>query len=66
MRRYDLGMESVPLTGEIVSSYDALLISTAHAAVDYELIARHALLVVDTRNALARHAELVGDRWVKA
>ncbi len=45
---------SVPLTPRQVSSADAVLIVTDHDAVDYALIARHAKLVVDTRNAMAR------------
>ena len=66
MRRYDLGMASVPLSEATVASYDAVLISTAHAAVDYELIALHARLAVDTRNALAPFAGVLGERLVKA
>jgi len=66
VRRHDLGMASVPLTDEAVASYDAVLISTAHAAVDYGLIARAAALVVDTRNAMAPFTEALGARLVKA
>lgn len=33
--------------------YDAAVISTAHSSVDYHALARHARLVVDTRNAMA-------------
>ena len=51
MRRYDLGLASVPLTPETLAAYDAVLIVTDHSAYDYESIARHARLVVDTRNA---------------
>jgi UDP-N-acetyl-D-glucosamine dehydrogenase len=42
-------MESRPLTPESLASYDAAVLVTDHAAVDYELVARHARLVVDTR-----------------
>jgi UDP-N-acetyl-D-glucosamine dehydrogenase len=66
VRRHDLGMSSVPIGAETVAAYDAVLISTAHAAVEYELIARHALLVVDTRNAMAPYAGMLGARLVKA
>jgi UDP-N-acetyl-D-glucosamine dehydrogenase len=54
MRRHDLQMTSVPLTATTIASYDCLLISTNHKAVDYKLIAQHAKLVVDTRNAMAQ------------
>ncbi len=51
MRQYDLGLKSVALTEESLSSYDAVLITTNHSSYDYEFIATHARLVVDTRNA---------------
>ena len=34
-----------------MSTMDAVLIVTDHAAVDYEMVVRHAPLVVDTRYA---------------
>ncbi len=52
MRKYDLKMTSVPLTPESLAGYDAVLISTNHKAYDWAFIARHAKLVVDTRNAM--------------
>jgi UDP-N-acetyl-D-glucosamine dehydrogenase len=48
------GRLSAELSGEVLAGYDAVLISTDHDAVDYELLARSAKLVVDTRNAMAR------------
>jgi len=45
---------SEPLTRELLESHDAAIILTDHDAFDYELIARHASLVLDTRNAMAR------------
>ena len=48
------GRVSAPLTPEVVSGYDAVLIATDHDNVDYALIAEHGQIVVDTRNALAR------------
>jgi UDP-N-acetyl-D-glucosamine dehydrogenase len=57
-RRYKFDMQSVPLTAENLASYDALLIVTDHTCVDYAFILKHALLVVDTRNAFAsRHLQ---------
>jgi UDP-N-acetyl-D-glucosamine dehydrogenase len=52
MRRYDLRMESVPLTPEAVRGYDAVLIATHHAAYDWQMVADNAKLIVDTRNAM--------------
>ncbi len=48
-RHYDLNMTSVPL--DKIGDYDCVLIATDHSDYDYELIAREALLLVDTRNA---------------
>jgi UDP-N-acetyl-D-glucosamine dehydrogenase len=50
-RDYDLSMESVELTPENLSSFDAVLISTNHSAYDWPMIAGHARLIVDTRGA---------------
>ena len=52
MRRYDLQMSSVPLTPEALASYDCVLVATHHSAYDWQMIADHAKLIVDTRNAL--------------
>jgi UDP-N-acetyl-D-glucosamine dehydrogenase len=54
MREYDIDLSSVPLTAATVEAQDCVLIVTDHTAVDYDLIGRHAGLVVDTRNAMAR------------
>jgi UDP-N-acetyl-D-glucosamine dehydrogenase len=50
-RRYDFGLESIPLTAESLAAADAVIIVTDHTEVDYEAVVRHAGLVVDTRNA---------------
>ena len=49
-------MASVALSREVIESQDAVIVVTDHADVDYALIARHAKLVIDTRNALAQVA----------
>jgi UDP-N-acetyl-D-glucosamine dehydrogenase len=54
MRRYDLQMQSVPLGPEMLAGYDAVLVATHHAAYDWQMIADHARLVIDSRGAL-RH-----------
>ncbi|MDH3199090.1 MAG: nucleotide sugar dehydrogenase, partial [Candidatus Krumholzibacteria bacterium] len=50
------GMEftSVPLTPEALAGADCVVVVTDHSAVDYDLVARHAPLVVDTRHVLRR------------
>ncbi|MCD6052279.1 MAG: wbpA 1, partial [Verrucomicrobia bacterium] len=47
------GNKSVNLNPQSIASYDLVLLSTSHQAVDYGLIAEHAKLLVDTRNAFA-------------
>jgi UDP-N-acetyl-D-glucosamine dehydrogenase len=50
------GRESVALTPAAVAAYDLVLLATHHRAVDYPMIAEHAPLIVDTRNAFAEVA----------
>ncbi|GIW73860.1 MAG: hypothetical protein KatS3mg103_0382 [Phycisphaerales bacterium] len=66
VRKHDLQMHSVDLTPENLAGYDAVVVVTHHQAFDYAAVARHARLVVDTRNALAPYAAQMGDRLVKA
>ncbi|MCA9246003.1 MAG: nucleotide sugar dehydrogenase, partial [Planctomycetales bacterium] len=52
MRHHDVpDMESSPLTPELLASQDCVLIATDHSKYDYEMIVKHAKLVLDTRNA---------------
>jgi UDP-N-acetyl-D-glucosamine dehydrogenase len=44
---------SIDLNAQEVGSQDAIIILTGHSSVDYELIARHSPLVMDTCNAMA-------------
>jgi UDP-N-acetyl-D-glucosamine dehydrogenase len=48
------GRQSVALSSEVISGYDAVLIMTDHDAIDYDLVVKNARIVVDTRNACAR------------
>lgn len=52
MRKYDIELDSVELTRDALEASDCVLIVTNHDAIDYELIGRHANLIVDTRNAM--------------
>lgn len=47
------GQTPLELSESVVRSFDVVVVSTHHAAFDWDLIARSAQLVVDTRNALA-------------
>ncbi len=66
VRRHDLKMESVAITPENLKKYDAVVVSTAHSAFDWGVIASGARLVVDTRDALRDHEETMGERLVRA
>lgn len=50
------GRRGVELTAETLAAADAVVVVTDHRAVDYDLVARHARLVVDTRGALRGRA----------
>lgn len=66
MRKYlEYRMHSVPLTAANVRSADCVLIVTNHTAIDWQVIADEASLVVDSRNAMARFLPLRG-RYVQA
>ena len=66
VRRADLRMTSVALPPEAVAVYDAVIVVTAHRAFDFGMVARHAKLIIDTRNALAPHAGAITGRLIKA
>lgn len=59
------GRRSTELEADGLASYDVVLVSTDHDAVDYASIAAHARLIVDTRNVFARLG-LSNARVVKA
>jgi UDP-N-acetyl-D-glucosamine dehydrogenase len=50
-------LRSKPLRPSTLRSADCVVISTAHRAFDYRLVARHAPLIVDSRNALKGRRE---------
>jgi UDP-N-acetyl-D-glucosamine dehydrogenase len=52
MRHYDVPrLASEDLTAEYLASQDCVLIATDHSTYDWDLITKHARIVVDTRNA---------------
>ena len=59
------GRRSVDWSAEALADFDAVLICTDHDNVDYQMLAQHAQLVVDSRNAMTGVAE-TSDRIVKA
>jgi UDP-N-acetyl-D-glucosamine dehydrogenase len=52
-RRYYFDMKSREVTPGVVSSYDCIVIATDHDKFDWDLIKKHASLIVDTRGVYA-------------
>jgi len=52
-RRHSIRLESQPLTAEFLAVQDCVVIVTDHSRYNFEWIAQHSRLVVDTRNATA-------------
>jgi len=50
------GTQSVKWDRETVAAFDAVIIATAHASVDYEELGAWAKCIIDTRNAMAKVA----------
>ena len=57
------GTKSVRWNRKIISSFDAVLISTAHAAVNYQQLADWSPLIVDTRNVMVKYQVAAGKVW---
>jgi len=57
------GTKSVKWSKSVISSFDAVLISTAHEAVDYQQLADWARVIVDTRNVMAGFRVDAGRVW---
>ncbi|MFZ5624878.1 MAG: nucleotide sugar dehydrogenase [Gemmatimonadota bacterium] len=53
---HDEGVErhSVELSKETLAAADLVMIVTDHSVIDYDLVGRHAKILVDTRNAMRR------------
>jgi len=49
-----LKLRSVKLTEKRLKSFDAVIIATDHSVYDFDWIAKHSSLVVDTRNAVKK------------
>lgn len=54
-------LTSKPISEDMLRSYDLVIIGTDHSSFQYSMIAEHASLIVDTRNALG-HIPHRGDK----
>jgi UDP-N-acetyl-D-glucosamine dehydrogenase len=57
------GLRSVRWDKETIVGYDAVLVATAHKAVDYRQLGEWARCIIDTRNALKGIAVTPGKLW---
>ena len=54
MREHDLGHHtSIELSPQVLADFDVVVVATDHKRFDWDMLAAHAPLVIDTRNALA-------------
>ena len=53
-RKFKFDLKSSPLSPDTLTAVDCVLVVTDHRDVDYSLVAKHADLVVDTRNVVPR------------
>lgn len=60
------GRQSVSLNAEVIQGYNAVVVATDHDAIDYEVVAANAKLIVDTRNVFARKNIEIRNILVKA
>ena len=57
LREHRFDLKSVALTAQSLASYDCVLLATDHARFDYDLIRRHAKLIVDSRGKFLEPAD---------
>ena len=63
MRNYRFALESVPLDADTLRDQDCVVLVTDHDDFDYDMIERHAPLLIDTRG---RFRGQINDRIVRA
>ncbi len=66
MRHYDLRMCSTPLTEKNIKRFDCVVIATDHSSYDYNFIAKHSKLIIDTRNAMKKVCGMKRGKVIKA
>jgi UDP-N-acetyl-D-glucosamine dehydrogenase len=57
------GVKSVPWNRETIAVFDAVVVATAHAAVNHQELADWAPVIVDTRNAMHGLSTRTGQVW---
>ena len=64
-RKYNFQMDSTPITPELLTQMDAVIIITDHSDYDWAEIVEHANLIIDTRNA-TKKVKGAGEKIVMA
>ncbi|MGE5400080.1 MAG: nucleotide sugar dehydrogenase [Ignavibacteriales bacterium] len=64
-RKYSFDMTSVEISAEALREFDLVILSTDHSVYDYKFIGENAALILDSRNAFARHG-IINSKIVKA
>ncbi len=59
IRKCHFDLSSVELTPETLAAYDCVLLATDHDRFDYDMIGRHARLIVDTRGRFPAGGKVV-------
>ncbi len=59
MREHQFELDSLSLTAGMLKNFDAVVITTAHTKVDYDLVKQHARLIIDTRGVYKHPASNV-------
>lgn len=54
MRGYDYSLKSLKISPSNISKHDMVLLLTDHDEFDYDLIGKHAKMIIDTRGVFAR------------
>jgi len=57
------GTQCVPWNRPTIASFDAVVIATAHACINYQNLSDCALCIVDTRNVMATSQVPPGRVW---
>lgn len=57
MREHNFNLSSIALTPEAVASFDAVILATDHKVFDYDMIARNAKLIIDSRGVYRSRAD---------
>ena len=58
-----MGVKSIEWSESTISSFDAVLISTAHKSVNYEELAAWSKNIIDTRNIMSGHSPADAKVW---